>query len=241
MLLYIDYSSLSLSLSLSFTLSLSISCNTHSCCLTIDWMSFAGDFCVRKYVQCLEQDQHSHVCILPGLDLIFLLFCRSAFVWHFYTLMMHTGLILVSRWGRFLQLVNPAVVAPPPPSQVMRIGWRWPHKWMCNAASGARCGPHKSSIYYSVGVHVVRDVIRELITFLLWENECVIMKSSAMNHWDRGKAPFSWVLGAPLIGDHVFVPDRLWNGVLLHGCVTPASHQGDWLVWSCGMFPAGPQ
>lgn len=51
----------------------------------------------------------------------------------------------------------------------------------------------------------------------------------------------SWVLRVPLIGDHVFVPDRLWNGVLLQGCVTPASHQVDWLVWSCGMFPSGPQ
>lgn len=55
------------------------------------------------------------------------------------------------------------------------------------------------------------------------------------------KHPSSWVLGVPLIGDHVFVPDRLWNGVLLHGCVTPAPHQGDWLVWSCGMFPSAPQ
>lgn len=53
--------------------------------------------------------------------------------------------------------------------------------------------------------------------------------------------PSSRVLGVPLIGDHVFVPDRLWNGVLLHGCVTPASHRSDWLVWSCGMFPSGPQ
>lgn len=53
--------------------------------------------------------------------------------------------------------------------------------------------------------------------------------------------PSSWVLRVPLIGDHVFVPDRLWNGVLLHRCVPPASHQGDWLVWSCGMFPSGLQ
>lgn len=104
------------SLSLSVLHTVSTSCNTHSCCLTIDWMSFAGDFCVRKYAQCLEQDQHSHVCFLPCLDLIFLPFslCLA-----FYTLMMHTGLILVSRRGRFLQLVNPAVVAPPLP----RLKW----------------------------------------------------------------------------------------------------------------------
>lgn len=75
-----------------------------------------------------------------------------------------------------------------------------------------------------------------------WEEEeregCVIMKSSAMNQWGRGEAR---ILRGPLIGDHVFVADRLWNGVLLHGCGAPASHQGDWLVWSCGMFPSGLQ
>lgn len=62
---------------------LSTSCNTHLCCLTIDWMSFAGDFCVRKYAQCLEQDQHSHVCILPCLDLISLLFSLCLAFLHF--------------------------------------------------------------------------------------------------------------------------------------------------------------
>lgn len=51
--------------------------------------------------------------------------------------MMRTGLILVSSQGICPQLVNCAVVILP------------------------------SSIYYSVGVHVVRDVIRKLITFLL--------------------------------------------------------------------------
>lgn len=48
--------------------------------------------------------------------------CCSAFVWHFYPLMMHAGFILVSRWRRFLQLVNP----PPPAmtSHVMQRGER---------------------------------------------------------------------------------------------------------------------
>lgn len=46
-----------------------------------------------------------------------------------------------------------------------------------------RCG-----IHYSVVAHVVGDGIRELITFLLWENGCVIMKSSAMNQEGCGEA-----------------------------------------------------
>lgn len=86
-----------------------------------------------------------------------------------------------------------------------------------------------SSLHSSSGCEERRERERE---------RCVIMKSSAMNQWGRGDAH---VLGGPLIGDHVFVADRLWNGVLLHGCGAPASHQGDWLVWSCGMFPSGLQ
>lgn len=88
-----------------------------------------------------------------------------------------------------------------------------------------------SSLHSSAGCEERREQERE-------RERCVIMKSSAMNQWGRGDAH---VLGGPLIGDHVFVADRLWNGVLLHGCGAPASHQGDWLVWSCGMFPSGLQ
>lgn len=233
---------LSRALSLCPSVWLCLLCNARLFCLTADWMRFAGDFCVRKYAQSAWSRMSIPMCIsFLVLDLIFLLF--GIFTRWWYTLAWFW--YLAGEYFFSLLTVQCTLATPPPPthppSQVVRIGWRWPHPCMCNATRGACYSPYKSSIHYSVGVHVVRDVIRELIAFLLWENECVIMKSSAMNQWDWRRTPSSWVLGVPLIGDHVFVPDRLWNGVLLRGCVTPASHQGDWLVWSCGMFPSGPQ
>lgn len=72
-------------------------------------------------------------------------------------------------------------------------------------------------------------------------NDVWLWSHQAWTSKTRETLPLSEFLGVPLIGDHVFVPDRLWNGVLLHGCVAPAPLGGDWLVWSCGMFPSGLQ
>lgn len=59
LLLYTDYSARSLY----FRLSLSIFFNALLCCLTIDWMSFAGDFCVRKYAQSVWSRTSIPMCV----------------------------------------------------------------------------------------------------------------------------------------------------------------------------------
>lgn len=181
------------------------------------------------------------------LHLSSLLFCCSTVVWH-HILNIDTHFD-VTHWLdsnvhlgdiSLACLIDSCLPRHPFLSSWQRLWW-WAHKWMCDTGGAACSRSYQSSIHYSVGVHMVGDVIRELITFSsermdvwLWSHQPWTSEAGEMH-------PSSWVLGVPLIGDHVFVPDRLWNGVLLHGCVTPASHQGDWLVWSCGMFPSGPQ
>lgn len=154
--------------------------------------------------------------------------------------MQHTDLILIAGWGTFLQLVKCARFPRQRSVSSSQRWWRWAHTWMWDA------GEHVSVPATAASITV--------LVFTWWETllgSSSPFSSERMDVWlwshqlwtseAAEKHPSSWVLRVPLIGDHVFVPDRLWNGVLLHGCVTPASHQGDWLVWSCGMFPSGPQ
>ncbi len=130
------------------------------------------------------------------LQLASLLFCCSTVVWHHipnidpHFDVTHWLYSNVQQEDFFLFVCLMCSHLPRHPSLSSRQGRWWrAHKWMCVAGGGARLCPFRRSIHYSVGVHMVGDVIRELIAFLLWENGCVIMKSSAMNQWGWGEAP----------------------------------------------------
>lgn len=136
----------------------------------------------------------THVCILPCPSARFsvvLLFnsCLASYTEHSPALWCYTlTWFKCPTGGHFFCLM--CTHLPRHPSLSSWQGWWWwVHKWMCDAGGGVCSRPYQSSIHYSVGVHMVGDVIRELIAFLLWENGCVIMKSSAMNQWDWGEAP----------------------------------------------------
>lgn len=188
----------------------------------------------------------NHVCILPcpspRLSVV-LLFnsCLASNVEHWLALWCRTlTWFSYPTGGYFSSLLN-VLLFPldcPLPLSGWQEWWLWAHM--------IQEGEHVSVPTEAASITV--------LVFTWWETllgSSSLLSSERIDVWlwshqpwtseAAEKHPSSWVLGVPLIGDHVFVPDRLWNGVLLHGCVTPASHQGDWLVWSCGMFPSGPQ
>ncbi len=156
--------------------------------------------------------------------------------------MLHTDLILISNLsGRgvaaaFLHLVKCALVSLDGPLSTWQGRRRRAKTWTCDVSVPTKAASITVLVFtwWETLLGSSSPLSSERMDVWLWSHQ-PWTSEAAEEH------PSSWVLRVPLIGDHVFVPDRLWNGVLLHGCVTPASHQGDWLVWSCGMFPSGPQ
>jgi len=123
---------------------------------------FAGVFCVRNYAHSAwSWISIPNPCVYPFLVLHLCCFTVQQLFGIYYqthnaTLMSHNDLIPISDQGTFLQLVKCALV-----SSLLSI-WEgpcwWAHVWMCDAWGA--CWPYLRGIHYSVGAHMVGDVIR---------------------------------------------------------------------------------
>lgn len=134
------------------------------CVLKTDGCSgFAGVFCLGKYAPSVWiWISIPNPCVYPSLSFTSALCCftvQQLFgIKHqtsTHTLMLHPDLIPISNWGTFLQLVKCALALDPDRGSCLRVKKK------------SFFLPTKSSIHYSVGVHMVGDVIMELIAFLL--------------------------------------------------------------------------